>query len=132
MNSQRQNPLGIPRPAFPNTWKRWPLLETSVFMQPPESAAPQGQRRVRLHCNFGFRDKRSLLSSGGTELLPAIKALKSNSSFPREHNLWPLAIRAALVAVVLPEQPAHGSARAARSRPVSLCGTGAAGGASVQ
>lgn len=98
---------------FLNIWKRWALLETSVFMQPLSQQtfhAPQGRRRVRLSCNFGFRDKCSLPFSGGAELLPAIKALKSNSSFPRESNLLPPIIKAPPVAVVLLAQPSNGTA----------------------
>lgn len=82
-------------------------------MQSPESAAiraPHGRRRARLSCNFGFRDKCSLPFSGGTELLPAIKALRSNSSFPRECNFLPPVIKAPLVAAVLPAQPSSDTA----------------------
>lgn len=103
-------PFGIPRAVFLDTWKRWPALEAS-FHAAPYSAATQGQRKSRLSCNFGFRDKCSLPCSGGTELLPAIKTLKSNSSLPRECNPLPPVIDAALVAAVLPAQPSHSPAR---------------------
>lgn len=56
-------------------------------------SCPMGRRRAGLSCDFGFRDKCSLPFSGGPELLPAIKTLKSNSLFSREHNRSPPVIK---------------------------------------
>lgn len=114
--------LGFQGQCFQTCGKGGPFLKC-VFMQPPESAAiraPQGRSRARLGCHFGFRDKCSLPFAGGTELLPAIKALKSNSSLPRECNLLPPVIKAPLVAAVLPAQPSSSTARMACSCSSSL------------
>lgn len=92
---ERKIPLGFQSLCFLTCGEGGPFLKHLSALSPPANRhlCPPGSRTAGLSCNFGFRDKCSLPFSGGAELLPAIKALQSNSPLSREHNLLPPVIK---------------------------------------